>query len=106
MCASPEKVMRSHRAHIAVFLVLAALVAAGASAALFALPLLAILALLASGRFVGEERILALRAARLAPRTRRTPAPRWRPARPGHVRSLFARAPRTFRGPPTFASVV
>jgi hypothetical protein len=97
--------MRSHRASIAVVVLLAVLFAAGVGAALFVLPLLAIFALLASGRFVGEERILALRVRR-ALRTRRAPARRWRPARPEPVRSLFARSPRTFRGPPAFTAVV
>jgi hypothetical protein len=98
--------MRSHRALIALVVVLAALLAAGVTVALFALPVMVILALLMTGRFVGEERILALRAARLAPQPRRTPAPRWRPARPAQGRSLFARAPRTFRGPPASFTIV
>ena len=97
--------MRSHRAYIVAFALLAVLCAAGVGVALYVLPLLAIFALLASGRFVGEERILALRARR-ALRVRRAPARRWKPARPESVRSLFARSPRSFRGPPAFAAVV
>jgi hypothetical protein len=100
-----KRVMRSHRASIAAFALLAVLVLGGLGAALFVLPLLAIFALLASGRFVGEEQILALHVRR-ALRVRRTPARRWQPARPTPVRSLFARSPRTFRGPPAFAAVV
>ncbi len=92
--------MRIHRAHIAAFVVLAVLFAAGPGAALFALPLVAIFLLLARGRYVGEERIIALRVRTAAPRVRRAPAPRWCPERPTLNRSLFARAPRTFRGPP------
>jgi hypothetical protein len=91
--------MRSHRVHIVAFVVLAVLFAAGPGAALFALPLVAIFAALASGRYVGEARLIAFHVRR-APRARRAPAPRWRPARPAVQRSLLDRAPRTFRGPP------
>ena len=94
--------MRSHRAHIAAFVVLAVLFAAEPGVALFALPLVAMFVLLASGRYVGEERIIALHVRR-ALRVRRAPAPRWRPARPALHRSLFARAPRTLRGPPALS---
>ena len=52
--------MRSHRAYIAALVVLAVLFTAGPGAALFALPLVAIFTLLASGRYVGEERLIAL----------------------------------------------
>ena len=97
--------MRSHRVYIAAIALLAVLFAAGVAAALSAVPLLAILALLASGRYVGEERILTLRARPIL-RSRRAPARRWRPARPEPVRSLLARSPRTFRGPPAFAAAV
>jgi len=93
--------MRSRRAHIAIVVLLVALLAASVTAALFALPVLAILALLAAGRYVGEERILARYE---LPRSRRAPAPRWRPVRPDGVRSLLARTPRTLRGPPIFAA--
>src|SRR5688572_17541960 len=92
--------MRIHRAHLLALGVLAVvLVTAGVGVALFALPLVAILALVASGRYVGEERILA-RFAAAGPPLRRASSRRWRPARPGHVCSVFAQAPRTFRGPP------
>jgi hypothetical protein len=91
--------MRFNRAHIVVLVALAVLLAAGPGAALFALPLVAIFALLAGGRYVGEERLIALHVRR-GLRARRAPAPRWRPARPTPHRSLFACAPRTFRGPP------
>jgi len=97
--------MRSHRAYIAALVVLAVLFAAGPGAALFALPLVAIFTLLASGRYVGEERLIALHV-RSSLRARRTPQQRWRPARPSLRRSLFARAPRTFRGPPACAAAV
>lgn len=91
--------MRSHRAYIAALVVLAVLFTAGPGAALFALPLVAIFTLLASGRYVGEERLIALHG-RSSLRARRAPRQRWRPARPSLHRSLLARAPRTFRGPP------
>ncbi|MDA0182208.1 hypothetical protein OJ997_18020 [Solirubrobacter phytolaccae] len=94
--------MRSRRAHIALFVLLVALLAVSATAALFALPVLAILALLTAGRYVGEERILARHL--VVPRARRAPVRRWRPVRPDGVRSLLARRPRTFRGPPIFAA--
>jgi hypothetical protein len=97
--------MRFHRVHIAVFALLAVLLAAGIGAALFALPLLAIFALAATGRYVGEERILALRA-RLSLRVPRARARRWGAMRPAPMRSFFERAPRTFRGPPVFTAIV
>jgi hypothetical protein len=94
-----KKVMRSRRVHIVALVALAVLCAAGPGAVLFALPLVAIFAALVSGRYVGEERLIALRVRTASPR-RRGAAPRWRPARPGVHRSLFAQRPRTFRGPP------
>jgi hypothetical protein len=99
----PEKGMRS-RAVISVLVLLFAVTAAasGFHMALHALPFLALVALLVCGHFVGEERILARRA-RPAPHARRAPARRWTPARPGRSRSLFARSPRCFRGPPAAA---
>ena len=71
--------------------------------ALFAVPFAVIAALLLCGRYVGEERILAFHRARTVPHARRVPAHRWRPVRPDRVRSLLARTPRSFRGPPVFA---
>jgi hypothetical protein len=93
--------MRSSRL---IFAVLAAalaatLVAGDVHFALHALPYAGLLLLLLSGRFIGEQRILALRAAP-ALRLRRGLARRWRPSRPDSVVSLFARTPRSFRGPP------
>jgi hypothetical protein len=77
-----------------------AVVLGGAGFALSALPFLALVALLVSGRFVGEERILAFHRERRAPLRRRPTAARWHRPRPPRVRSLFARSPRTLRGPP------
>lgn len=71
--------------------------------ALHLLPFFAVAALLVRGRFVGEERILARRLASIAPVRRRAEARRWAPARPARVASLFARSPRTLRGPPLAA---
>lgn len=94
--------MQFSRAHLAVLaLSLAALAVAGAgSVVLFALPFVALAALLLTGRFYGEGRILAFHRARRITPARRAPALRWRPARPARARSLFARSPRTLRGPP------
>jgi hypothetical protein len=63
-------------------------------------PLLLIAGLLLSGRYVGEELIVArrLRRARL-PRARRAAA-RWRPGVERTLASLLARSSRSQRGPP------
>jgi len=82
-----------------------AVVTGGASdIALYALPFLVLVALLLTGRFVGEERILAIRRGIRVGRARRG-VRRWQAARPAHGRSLFARAPRSFRGPPAVIAV-
>jgi hypothetical protein len=62
-------------------------------------PLLLLVGLLISGRYLGEERILARR---LAPalRPRRRTAARWRTVAERPLASLLARSPRTQRGPP------
>jgi hypothetical protein len=99
-----KTVMRTFRAHVAALVVLALLLAVGAQAVLFALPLVAILLLLASGRYLGEERIHA-HLATPTPHVRRARTRRWHSRRPDSVCSLFARAPRSFRGPPAIASI-
>jgi hypothetical protein len=98
--------MRSPRAICALAAALVIALAFGGSSdiALYAMPLLVVGSLLLTGRFVGEERILALRAAPVA-RPRRAASRRWAPARPARARSLFARAPRTLRGPPACFSI-
>ena len=101
----PEKGMRSRSALIAAVLV-TVLVGTFAGFALFALPFAMIAALLLCGRFVGEERILAFHAARAVPRVRRRTVHRRPPARAARAVSLYARAPRSFRGPPAFAATV
>jgi hypothetical protein len=98
--------MRFTRASIAVLVVSVALLCAIGgigTIALFA-PFLAVAALLVSGRFFGEERILAFHRAHHTVRARRVAAPRWRPETATRARSLFARSPRTFRGPPALLS--
>jgi hypothetical protein len=86
-----------------VLLVAATTAFGGAHTALHALPFLAVASLLLGGCFVGEERILA-RHVQSRPRRRRMPARRWALRRPDRVVSLFARSPRTFRGPPARAA--
>jgi hypothetical protein len=98
--------MRSSRAVIVLAAAFAVVLATGGAfgIALYALPFVVLAALLLTGRFVGEDRILAFwRSARV--RTRRPVAPRWLPARPALALSLFARAPRSFRGPPALLSI-
>lgn len=95
--------MRSTRALIAGLTVVLAMIVAisgGVELALFALPFAALVALLVSGRYVGEEHIHALRRTPSLPRRKRAARPRWQRQCPVPTRSLFARAPRTFRGPP------
>ena len=98
--------MRFRAVISALLLLLAAIVVVGGThMALHALPFLGVAALLLCGRFVGEERILA-RHVQPTPRRRRAPVRRWALRRPDRVVSLFARSPRTFRGPPAaFAAV-
>jgi hypothetical protein len=62
-------------------------------------PLLLIAGLLISGRYLGEERILARRARPVALPRRRVAA-RWRPSVERPLASLLARSPRSERGPP------
>ncbi len=73
-------------------------IAGAAEVVLFAAPFLLIAALLLSGRYVGEDRILAAR--RTPPPARRRRTQRWpsRPERP--FSSALERAPWSLRGPP------
>jgi hypothetical protein len=96
--------MRSHRA-LLTLLGCAALAVAAAQGltgvselALYAAPFLLLLGLLLSGRFVGEEAILARRVA-AAPRLRPLPR-RWPSRRQRALVSLLERSPRLERGPP------
>jgi hypothetical protein len=96
--------MRTQRALLAV-LGCAALVVAAAQGvtgvsqlALYAGPFLVLVGLLLSGRFIGEEAILARRVRVAAPRPRPLPR-RWAlPERP--LAALLERSPRLERGPP------
>jgi hypothetical protein len=76
----------------------AAGLAGAAEIALFSAPFLLIAALLLSGRYVGEDRILALR--RTPPRVRRRPAQRWPAVAELPFSSALERAPWSLRGPP------
>jgi hypothetical protein len=104
-------VVRTPRILVVLFALVAAVdVAAGGAGALslllYAAPLLALAALLASGRFIGEERIIARRRARGVPKLRLALRVGWagRPARP--LTSLLERAPRSLRGPPAQLALV
>lgn len=94
--------MRSSRALILVFACLLAALAAQGSvdALLTVLPLVGLVVLLVNGRYVGEERILRRHARPVPARRRAVATPR--PPRPARVRSVFARAVLSRRGPPVF----
>jgi hypothetical protein len=106
-------VVRTPRLLVLLFAVVAAIDAAvsgGAGAlnlALYAAPLLVMAGLLLSGRFVGEERIIArARRARDVPKLLLALRAGWsgRPERP--LVSLLERAPRSLRGPPARLAAV
>jgi hypothetical protein len=61
-------------------------------------PLIIVASLLLTGRYVGEERILAARLARIAPA--RPLRARWSHRHAVALVSLLERAPRSERGPP------
>jgi hypothetical protein len=64
-------------------------------------PFLLLIGLLLSGRFIGEEAILARHA---APAPKLRPAPkRWSPVRERPLASLLERSTRQLRGPPAEA---
>jgi hypothetical protein len=101
---SPRRLAFAISAAFALALLVGA-AAAGISGALdvalYAAPFLVIAALLLSGRFIGEERILA--AYRALPRSRRAVARR--PRLPELAfSSALERAPRSLRGPPAVLS--
>jgi hypothetical protein len=73
------------------------LLGAGELALTFA-PLLLIAGLLLSGRYLGEERILARRPR--TPTPRRRAVTRWRTGMERQLASLLARSPQLERGPP------
>jgi hypothetical protein len=94
--------MRLSRRHAPVLLLAAALlvVAVGPWAA----PLLIVASLLLTGRYVGEDRILAARRARVAAKPR-APRARWSRRSALPLVSLLERAPRSERGPPALVAV-
>ena len=70
--------------------------------AFYAGPFLLVLGLLLSGRFIGEDAILARRVAAVAsPRPARR---RWSPRREHALASLLERSTRLLRGPPAVPS--
>jgi hypothetical protein len=97
--------MRTQRALLALLGCVALVVAAAqgvtgvSQLALYAAPFLLLLGLLLSGRFIGEEAILARRVRASGPRPRPLPR-RWAalPERP--LAALLERGPRLERGPP------
>lgn len=70
---------------------------------LYAAPFVAIIGLLLSGRYVGEERILAVYRATSRPR-RRTTVTRRRPSLELPFSAALERAPWSLRGPPARAA--
>ena len=70
---------------------------------LYAAPFVAIIGLLLSGRYVGEERILAVYRAISRPRRRKTAARR-RPSLELPFSAALERAPWSLRGPPARAA--
>jgi hypothetical protein len=101
---SPRRLALFIGAAFALALVVGA-AAAGVSGALdvvlYAAPFLVIAALLLSGRFIGEERILA--AYRSLPRARRVAAS-WPRLQSLPLSSALERAPWSLRGPPAVLS--
>ncbi|WP_156027930.1 hypothetical protein [Candidatus Solirubrobacter pratensis] len=101
--------MRTPRA-LLILLGFAALLVAGVQGltgvtelAFYAGPFLLVLGLLLSGRFIGEQAILA-RCAKRAPARRRRPARRrWPAVRQRALASLLERSTSLLRGPPAHA---
>ena len=96
--------MQGPRGHflLLAFTAVAAWVVGGSDVVLYLAPFLLVAGLLLSGRYVGEERILAFRR-------ERAPLPKLRvtgwallPELP--LATLIERTPRTLRGPPALAS--
>jgi hypothetical protein len=91
--------MRLTRRHALAFALAAALLVAAVGP--WAGPLLIVASLLLTGRYVGEERILAARLPRRAPRAARA---LWSRRHALALGSLLERAPRSKRGPPALAA--
>src|SRR5690349_5882160 len=99
---SSRRVLISAGAAFMAALSVANVVAGNASAmemALYAAPFLAIVGLLASGRYVAEDRILAIYRARSRPR-RRNASRRWPSIAELPFSAGVERAPWSLRGPP------
>jgi hypothetical protein len=95
--------MRGPRAHF-LLLALATIVAwtvASSEAVLYLAPFLLVAGLLLSGRYVGEERILARRRAPSVPKLQ---VGGWSSLREQPLASLVERTPRTLRGPPALVA--
>jgi hypothetical protein len=98
----PRRVLIPAGAAFMAALTVANVLAGNASAmemALYAAPFLAIVGLLLSGRYVAEDRILAFRRARSAPRRRKV-AQRWPSPAELPLSAALERAPWSLRGPP------
>jgi hypothetical protein len=103
-CAYSVPLMRAPRAHflLLAFAAVAAWLLAGSDVVLYLAPFLLVAGLLLSGRYLGEERILAFRRARsVVPRLR---AGRWASFPEHPLASLLERTTRTLRGPPALTS--
>ncbi|RKQ86738.1 hypothetical protein C8N24_4753 [Solirubrobacter pauli] len=99
---SSRRVLISAGAAFMAALSVANVVAGNASAmemALYAAPFLAIVGLLASGRYVAEDRILAIYRSRPRPR-RRSASRRWPSIAELPFSAGVERAPWSLRGPP------
>jgi hypothetical protein len=86
----------------AVVIALLQAVTGSTEVVLYAGPLLLVFGFLVSGRYVGEERILARRLRVLAPRRVRV-SQRWARVRERALTSLVARGAQLLRGPPAVA---
>jgi hypothetical protein len=86
------------------FAAVAAWVVGGSDVVLYLAPFLLVAGLLLSGRYVGEERILAFRRARSVPKLRAALGRGWSSLHELPLASLIERTPRTLRGPPALAS--
>jgi hypothetical protein len=93
--------MRLTGRHALLFLAAAALLVVVMGP--WAVPVIIVASLLLTGRFVGEELILAARLARTAPA--RAARARWSRRHAAALVSLLERAPRSERGPPALIAV-
>jgi hypothetical protein len=98
--------MGGPRAHflLLAFAAVAAWVVGGSDVVLYLAPFLLVAGLLLSGRYVGEERILAFRRARGVPKLLAALARGWSSLHELPLAALIERTPRTLRGPPALAS--